>query len=60
MMQRHQHGTAIITALLVVLLAASIAAFLLAQRSHALTRTARANERAQATLIIQASEMARP
>ena len=53
MMQRHQHGTAIITALLVVLLAASIAAFLLAQQSHALTRTARANERAQATLFAQ-------
>ena len=48
-----QCGTAIITALLVVMLAASIAAFLLAQQSHALTRTARANERAQATLLAQ-------
>jgi general secretion pathway protein K len=42
---------AIITALLVVMLAASIAAFLLAQQSHALTRTARATERAQAMLF---------
>ena len=51
---RHrQHGTAIITALLVVLLAASIAAFLLVQQSHALTRTARATERAQAMLFAQ-------
>ena len=36
-----QRGVAIITALLVVMLAASIAAFLLAQQSHALIRTAR-------------------
>ena len=50
---QQQQGTAIITALLVVLLAASIAAFLLAQQSHALTRTARANERAQAMLLSQ-------
>ena len=48
-----QTGTAIITALLVVLLAASVAAFLLAQQSHALTRTARATERAQAMLFTQ-------
>lgn len=48
-----QSGTAIITALLVVLLAASVAAFLLAQQSHALTRTARATERAQAMLFAQ-------
>ena len=46
-----QRGTAIITALLVVLLAASIATFLLVQQSRALTRTARASERAQATLF---------
>jgi len=45
-----QRGVAIITALLVVMLAASIAAFLLAQQSHALTRTARATDRAQAAL----------
>jgi len=45
-----QRGVAIITALLVVMLAASIAAFLLAQQSQALTRTARAGERAQAAL----------
>ena len=49
-MKARQHGVAIITALLVVMLAASIAAFLLAQQSHALTRTARAGERAQAAL----------
>ena len=46
-----QRGTAIITALLVVLLATSIASFLLVQQSRALTRTARATERAQATLF---------
>ena len=50
MTRRHQRGVAIITALLVVMLAASIAAFLLAQQSQALTRTARASERAQAAL----------
>ena len=50
---RRQQGTAIITALLVVLLAASVAAFLLVQQSRALTRTARANERAQAMLFTQ-------
>ena len=48
--QKRQMGVAIITALLVVMLAASIAAFLLAQQSQALTRTARATERAQAAL----------
>lgn len=48
-MTRHrQCGVAIITALLVVMLAAGIAAFLLAQQSRALTRAARATERAQA------------
>ena len=50
---RRQRGTAIITALLVVLLAASVAAFLLAQQNRALTRTARATERAQAMLFAQ-------
>ena len=50
MTRKHQRGVAIITALLVVMLAASIAAFLLAQQSQALTRTARAGERAQAGL----------
>ena len=50
---RKQHGTAIITALLVVMLATSVAVFLLAQQSHALTRTARAAERAQAMLFAQ-------
>ena len=48
--QKRQMGVAIITALLVVMLAASISAFLLAQQSQALTRTARATERAQAAL----------
>lgn len=47
---RRQRGVAIVTALLVVMLAASIAAFLLAQQSRALTRTARTTERAQAAL----------
>ncbi len=50
MTRKHQRGVAIITALLVVMLAASIAAFLLSQQSQALTRTARAGERAQAAL----------
>jgi general secretion pathway protein K len=45
-----QRGVAIITALLVVVLAASIATYLLAQQSHALTRTERAIGRAQAAL----------
>lgn len=48
-----QRGSAIITALLVVLLAASVATFLLAQQNRALTRTARATERAQAMLFAQ-------
>ncbi len=48
--RNRQSGVAIITALLVVMLAAGIAAFLLAQQSQALTRTARAGERAQAAL----------
>lgn len=52
---RRQKGVAIITALLVVMLAASIAAFLLSQQSHALTRTARATERAQALLFAPAT-----
>jgi general secretion pathway protein K len=50
-----QRGVAIITALLVVMLAASLAAFLLAQQSQALTRTARAGERAQAALYAGAT-----
>ncbi len=45
-----QRGVAIITALLVVVLAAGIATYLLAQQSHALTRTERATARAQAGL----------
>lgn len=49
-MRARQQGVAIITALLVVMLAASIAAFLLSQQSQALTRTERAGERAQASL----------
>lgn len=52
-MRIQQRGTAIITALLVVLLAGSVAAFLLIQQSRALTRTARAAERAQAMLFTQ-------
>jgi len=42
-----QRGVAIITALLVVMLAATIASYLLAQQSDALTRVERASERAQ-------------
>ena len=54
MIRKHkQRGVAIITALLVVMLAASIAAFLLAQQSQALTRTVRTGERAQALLYAQ-------
>ena len=53
----HQHprqrGAAIITALLVVMLAATIATYLLAQQSRALTRTARATERAQVSLYAE-------
>ena len=44
---RRQRGVAIITALLVVMLAATIASYLLAQQSEALTRVERATERAQ-------------
>jgi len=49
----HQGGAAIITALLVVMLAATIATYLLSQQSRALTRTARATERAQVTLYAE-------
>jgi general secretion pathway protein K len=52
-MKRKQHGAAIITALLVVMLAATIATYLLMQQSHALTRTARTTDRAQAALYTQ-------
>jgi general secretion pathway protein K len=48
-----QRGAAIITALLVVMLAATIASYLLAQQSAALTRTERATARAQLTLYAQ-------
>ena len=44
---RRQRGVAIITALLVVMLAATIASYLVAQQSEALTRVERASERAQ-------------
>lgn len=52
-MKRKQIGAAIITALLVVMLAATIATYLLTQQSHALTRTARTTDRAQAALYTQ-------
>jgi general secretion pathway protein K len=52
-MKSHQRGAAIITALLVVMLAATIATYLLMQQSHALTRTARTTDRAQAALYTQ-------
>ena len=52
-MRSHQRGAAIITALLVVMLAATIATYLLMQQSHALTRTARTTDRAQAALYTQ-------
>jgi general secretion pathway protein K len=42
-----QRGVAIITALLVVMLAATVASYLLAQQTEALTRVERATERAQ-------------
>ena len=51
MQARHQHGAAIITALLVVMLAATVASILLARQSEALTRTARATERSQLMLF---------
>lgn len=50
---QYQRGAAIITALLVVMLAATIATYLLSQQSRALTRTARATERAQVTLYAE-------
>ncbi len=50
---KRQGGAAIITALLVVMLAATIATYLLMQQSHALTRTARTTDRAQAALYTQ-------
>ncbi len=46
-----QRGAAIITALLVVMLAATISSILLAQQSEALTRVQRATERAQLNLF---------
>lgn len=54
-MTRHstERGAAIITALLVVMLAATIASYLLAQQSHALTRTARATDYAQVSLYAE-------
>lgn len=48
--RHHQRGTAIITALLVVMLAATVASVMLAQQSEALTRLARATERSQLSL----------
>jgi general secretion pathway protein K len=48
-----QRGAAIITALLVVMLAATIATYLLAQQSAALTRTARTGDRAQIALYAE-------
>jgi general secretion pathway protein K len=48
-----QRGAAIITALLVVMLAATIATYLLSQQSAALTRTARTTDRAQIALYTQ-------
>jgi general secretion pathway protein K len=44
---RRQSGVALITALLVVMLAATIASYLIAQQSEALTRVERARERGQ-------------
>ncbi|MCA3041178.1 MAG: type II secretion system minor pseudopilin GspK, partial [Rhodocyclaceae bacterium] len=43
----HQRGVAIITALLVVMLATTVASYLLAQQAEALSRVERATERAQ-------------
>jgi general secretion pathway protein K len=51
--KRAEQGAAIITALLVVMLAATIASYLLAQQSHALTRTARAADYAQVSLYAE-------
>jgi general secretion pathway protein K len=50
---RFQCGAAVITALLVVMLAATIASYLLAQQSHALTRTARTADHAQVALYAE-------
>ncbi|MBI3715711.1 MAG: type II secretion system minor pseudopilin GspK [Betaproteobacteria bacterium] len=50
---RRQRGVAIVTALLVVMLAAGIAVYLLAQQSQALTRTSRATARAQLSLYVR-------
>lgn len=47
---RAQAGVAIVTALLIVMLAATLASFLLAQQSEALTRLERSNERGQLLL----------
>jgi general secretion pathway protein K len=47
---RSQAGAAIVTALLIVMLAATLASFLLAQQSEALTRLERSNERGQLLL----------
>jgi general secretion pathway protein K len=49
-MRRLQGGAAIVTALLIVMLAATLASFLLAQQSEALTRLERSNERGQLLL----------
>lgn len=46
-----QRGAAIITALLVVMLAATVATILISQQSEALTRVARATERTQLNLF---------
>jgi general secretion pathway protein K len=51
--KHRERGAAIITALLVVMLAATIASYLLAQQSHALTRTARAADHAQVALYAE-------
>lgn len=48
-----QRGAAIVAALLVVMLAATIATYLLAQQSEALTRMERTNERVQLGLYAQ-------
>ncbi len=42
-----QHGVALVTALLVVMLAATVATYLLSQQNESLTRVERATERAQ-------------
>jgi general secretion pathway protein K len=55
MTRRGERGAAILAALLVVMLAATIAMFLLAQQSQALTRTARTTARAQVSLYAPAT-----